>query len=67
LMFGTSVQIEPAPAAIQFGPANEREPTGITSTTASVAGSILATDVVGWPSQAPQTGRLTHSQFRNDA
>ena len=24
LMFGTSVQIEPAPAEIQFGPANER-------------------------------------------
>lgn len=46
-MLGTSVQIEPAPAATQFGPANDWLPTGMTSTTLMVAGSIFATEPVG--------------------
>src|ERR1051326_6354701 len=49
LMFGTSVQIGPAAAASQFGPANDWTPIGMTSTTFIVAGSILASEPVGLP------------------
>src|SRR6476620_4940680 len=45
----TLVQIEPAPETIHPGPAKSSAPTGMTSTTRIVAGSILETDVVGSP------------------
>src|SRR5215470_14079247 len=48
--FGTSVQTDPGTAAMRLGPPrNVAAPTGMTSITVSVAGSILATDPVGLP------------------
>ncbi len=52
----TSVQMEPAAERIHTGPAKSCGPTGMTSTTRIVTGSILATEVVGSPSwSATQT------------
>ena len=45
----TLVQIDPALGRIHTGPASLAAPTGITSTTRIVAGSIFETDVVGSP------------------
>jgi len=47
LMFWTPTQIEPAPAAIEVGPASGSSPTGMRSTTCILAGSIFATEPVG--------------------
>src|SRR6476659_1604768 len=46
----TSVQIDPALERIHTGPESDPLPTGMTSTTRIVAGSILETEVVGTPS-----------------